>query len=497
MPDWDRLIAWWHSLRCQTSEQILGRLRYETAWLAYPRFPTLVRAGCEEAARRCRPQSNFRWSGEPARNGPPSAGASLLARFQANYFDWPIQAGEIESWIAANPPGAWPSWHPYPTSLRIVNWIRAAPLTPVAAKSLAAQAAFLDNNLEFHLGGNHLLENAGALLAAGLFFEGPDAARWRSRGLDLLCREVRAQVLSDGGHRERSPYYHLRMTRLVEGITALLAARGALVPPELEQAARDMSAFHQALRHLDGSLPLFHDSLEPAEPLPPARGPLSFPASGYYVLDIPEGRLIADYGAPGDSPNPGHHHAGIFSFEISTPAGKVIVDSGTPTYDPGPRRDRLRSTAAHNTVRVDARDQFQVWGGFRVGRRASVSEVVEQREGSCHSITAAHDGYRRLGVEHRRLIVALPGTGWLILDDLTGRGSHLVESFLHLAPGFESLGWKVVPFGFPGPPRRIDDTYSPAPAVEEPAQTLVLGGHVDLPCRFGYLVAPPEMRYNR
>ncbi|MBI3664751.1 MAG: alginate lyase family protein, partial [Acidobacteria bacterium] len=330
-----------------------------------------------------------------------------------------------------------------------------------------------------------------------------DADRWEARGLDLLCRELKEQVLPDGGHFERSPYYHLRMTRLATEVVDLLAAFGRPVPPELAAAARKMRHFHLALRHQDGGLPLFHDSLGSDSAEPPAAddAACSFPATGYYLLEGPEGRLIADYGAPGDCYNPAHQHAGIFSFEISCGSRRVVVDSGTETYDPGPRRDRLRSTAAHNTVRVDGRDQFQVWHGFRVGRRAWVSGVEERHEPHFQALSAVHNGYTRRGVDHRRSIVYLPGAGWLIADDVTGRGSHRLESFLHLHPeiavtveagrvSLMPLGWVVLPFGPATSFEIIPDTYSPAPGRAQPSETLVFQAGPGLPCRFGYFLAP-------
>jgi uncharacterized heparinase superfamily protein len=409
----------------------------------------------------------------------------------------------MENWIAANPPGTWPSWHPYPTSLRIVNWIRAAPLPPAVAESLAMQVVFLERNLEFHLGGNHLLENARALLAAGCCFEGPAAERWKTTGLELLCRELRKQVLPDGGHCERSPYYHRRMRRLVADAIELLAAAGGKVPPEWPEAAARMETFERALRHQDGGLARFHDSLgDDDRRLPPSPElPRSFPHSGYCILDGPHGRLIADYGAPGAAANPGHQHAGIFSFEISCGSCRVVVDSGTETYELGPQRSRLRSTAAHNTVRVDGQDQFEVWGGFRVGRRAWVGQIHEHRGPNYGVISAAHDGYDRLGVEHRRSIVSIPGAGWLILDDLAGRGLHNLESFLHLGPGISAaveegrvelapLGWNLLPFGLTKHPTVLSDYHSPSPGHNEPSETLLMAALRTLPCRCGYFLGP-------
>ena len=125
---------------------------------------------------------------------------------------------------------------------------------------------------------------------------------------------------------------------------------------------------------------------------------LQYPASGYYILDQPAGRLIADYGAPGSSYNPGHQHAGIFGYEISADQGRVIVDTGASSYEAGAERDSLRGTAAHNTIRVDETNQFRVWGAFRAGRRAFVHDVQARSGRGWHSMTGRHDGYRHVGV---------------------------------------------------------------------------------------------------
>jgi hypothetical protein len=37
-------------------------------------------------------------------------------------------------------------------------------------------------------------------------------------------------------------------------------------------------------------------------------------------------------------------------------------------------------------------------------------------------------------VTHQRTVAYQRGNGWSILDELTGRGSHKVESFIHFAP---------------------------------------------------------------
>ena len=249
---------------------------------------------------------------------------------------------------------------------------------PSWTKSLSHQAAFVEANLEFHLGANHLIENAFALLIAGLFFRGTAARRWERKGLELLTAELDEQALPDGGHVERSVSYHVRVNQVCREALCLLQANQRPMPLTLHDVHERMSSFTESMRHCDGNLPLFHDAQwiedadwnrfssaedrpRPDHPSRPVFTLLEYPSSGYYILDQPAGRLIADYGAPGSSYNPGHQHAGIFSYEISCMQGRVIVDTGTGSYEAGAERDHLRGTAAHNTIRIDETNQFVVW----------------------------------------------------------------------------------------------------------------------------------------
>ena len=114
----------------------------------------------------------------------------------------------INRWIAENPPRQGNGWEPYPTSLRIVNWVKWALVGNVLEvqwkHSLAVQARWLQKRLEWHLLGNHLFANAKALIFAGAFFDGQEAEAWLAKGLEILVREIPEQVLDDGGHFERS-----------------------------------------------------------------------------------------------------------------------------------------------------------------------------------------------------------------------------------------------------------------------------------------------------
>ena len=134
----------------------------------------------------------------------------LNAEGAAGRTEW--HAELIERWVEENPPGFGNGWEPYPTSLRIVNWVKwvfaGNDLSEKTVESLAVQTRLLEKRIEYHLLGNHLLANAKALVFAGLFFKGEEAGRWLKKGMQIFLSQLPEQVLPDGGHFERSPMYH-------------------------------------------------------------------------------------------------------------------------------------------------------------------------------------------------------------------------------------------------------------------------------------------------
>lgn len=367
----------------------------------------------------------------------------------------------VEGWTAANPPGARPAWEPFPTSRRIVNWIKCAmsggTLPPSVIDSLALQVRHLSGRVEHHLAGNHLIANAAALVFGGLFFDGAQASRWSGKGLRLLLREVEEQVLSDGGHFERSPMYHSLVLEDLLDVINLLGAYPEGVPSELRDrrgelvdAARRMLSWLAATVHPDGGLAFFNDSTFGVSPtyrelreyagrldLRPWETALSdvhhLPESGLVRATSPDGRTLVlfDVGPVGPDYQPGHSHCDSLSLEISRDGERLLVNTGVSTYEGGEARSRERETAAHNTVRIDGREQSEVWASHRCGRRARPLEVAVGERWA----EAAHDGYRYLPgrpIHRRRLVVENEGVQ--VIDTVEGGGEHLLEWFMHLHP---------------------------------------------------------------
>jgi uncharacterized heparinase superfamily protein len=363
----------------------------------------------------------------------------------------------IERWIEENPPGYGNGWESYPSSLRIVNWIKWAmnggKLSPRAIASLAIQIRFLCDRLEFHLLGNHLLANAKALIFAGAFFEQDEGGVWLSKGLAILRREIPEQILADGGHFERSPMYHgiiLEDLLDIENIGKAFGL-GAMIKAE---TIGNMRSWLEAMCHPDGGISFFNDAAFgisssltelnryaeklkfPVQKALP-NGVLRLAESGYIRLQTNDVVLLVDTAPIGPAYLPGHAHADTLSFELSLYDQRVMVNSGTSCYGSGLERLRQRGSAAHNTLIIDGQDSSEVWGGFRVARRAKVTSLRMSEVDDGYFIRASHDGYRRLSGRniHARSWL-LNNDSLVIEDDVTGMFT-VAEIRFYLHPDVE------------------------------------------------------------
>jgi hypothetical protein len=375
-----------------------------------------------------------------------------LWTYNLNYMDWleqeDITIEECEKWIdrfiddlTDNHIGQ----DPYPIALRIINWIKFFCKHPECQSkrrndSMYAQTLLLERKLEYHLLGNHLLEDSYALTIAAIYFH--DFRLFR-KASGLLRKQLNEQILPDGAHYEQSPMYHcILLDRLLDCINFslnnyLFDGQTVFTDFLCQQAAR-MLGHLQSIIYADGSIPLLNDAangIAPtatqlfryAERLGIRWQPLNLGACGYRKLSTSSMELIADIGNISATYQPGHSHADTFSYELRIGGQQVIVDTGISTYNKNQRRQYERSTAAHNTVSVDGLDSSQVWGGFRVGKRATVTVLQD----TFSELIARHDGFGRNVIHQRRFL--LTANELCIEDHIIGQPTHAV-SYLHFSP---------------------------------------------------------------
>lgn len=362
----------------------------------------------------------------------------------------------IDTWIDENPPGDGNGWEPYPLSLRIVNWIKWAQagnkLTSVWRHSLAVQVRYLCKRIEWHLLGNHLFANAKALIFAGLYFNSKEADRWYENGMAIYQRELSEQVLPDGGNFELSTMYHSIFTEDLLDILNVHERYDINPPDDLTDVLVRMLNWLMVMSHPDGEISLFNDAafnvaVTPKElfayanrlgvSLQPRHDNVSYlKDSGYARVNYKNMVLLADLAAIGPDYLPGHAHADTLSFELSLYDERLFVNSGTSVYGTGKQRLLERKTAAHNTVVIDGEDSSEVWSGFRVARRARVTDVLVMQENDGAVIKASHNGYKRLsGMPVHSREWAFFGGQLQVTDLISGSGRHVVTAMYHLHPG--------------------------------------------------------------
>ena len=304
---------------------------------------------------------------------------------------------------------------PFPISLRGLNWIKFLTKFNVKDKkiddSLYAQYYILMDKLEYHLLGNHLLENGFSLLFGAYYFEDEI---FYEKAKDILITELEEQILDDGAHFELSPMYHqLMLFRLLDCINLVQknSWKNKDLLQYLEKKASLMLGWLENISYKNGEIALLNDS---ANKIAPNSNELfkyalrlniktiseNLSESGYRKVKKENYECIVDVGNVGASYIPGHAHADTFNFELYVNNKPFIVDTGLSTYNTGKLRDDERSTKSHNTVEIDSQNSSEVWGGFRVANRANVFNLIEKED----YVEATHDGYKKkFGILHTRI----------------------------------------------------------------------------------------------
>lgn len=346
---------------------------------------------------------------------------------------------------------------------------------------------------------NHLMgEYAGLFVGAVTWPMWRESMRWVARAKSGLEREAVTQNARDGVNREQATWYHHevadmmlhcgligraneydfskgyweRFEAMLEYLASIMDVNGHVpmfgdaddaVIVRLDQDGdsdvyRSLLAtgavlfgrgdfkikavrFDDKSRWLlgDGAAKRFHELADGDVRLPVRR---EFPEGGYWVLGDQfetekEVRMIADAGPLGYLSIAAHGHADALSFTLSIYGREILIDPGTYAYHTQKMwREYFRGTSAHNTLRVDGRDQSLTGGNFLWLRhaRASCEGYISTSERD--EWVASHDGYQGLRdpILHRRRIVLDKRVAEIrVEDELKGTGSHSVEIFWHLA----------------------------------------------------------------
>jgi hypothetical protein len=388
---------------------------------------------------------------------------------------------QLTSWFEQNPFARGINWaSALEVAFRALSWIWVdhlvgEELPPEFRAKLFTQlyrhGLFLENNLSIYFSPNtHLLGEALALHALGLFF---GHKQWEQLGARTMQEQMQRQVHDDGSHVEQSAYYHLYALDMFL-LHAILANPGPAYLAKLERMADYLDALLGAPRQLpslgdDDGGRLFHPfgprsqfgraTLATAavffdreqwiaghgdldsqarwwigdRAVPPGGGAYSsrlFPDAGLAVMCSGASQVIVTAGSFGPW-SAGHAHSGVLSILARSGDLEILIDPGTHTYTADPRwRHWFRSTEAHNTVRIDGRDQAVPAGPFRWKNPPAVEILSWETDADC-DILDAQCSYR--GFTHRRRVEFRKPDLILVTDQIAGPpGAHDVEQLWHL-----------------------------------------------------------------
>ena len=406
---------------------------------------------------------------------------------------------ELTSWMQANPPLTGINWASMlELAFRSLSWLWALqffvepeaaddrPWTVDLLLGLDRQLAHVERNLSYYFSPNtHLLGEALALYVAGCALpELAASARRAATGRRILAVEMDRQIAADGGHCERSAHYHRYALDFYLLALAVARATGDSMAADFERAAGRLSSAARLLADDAGRLPHFGDddggALLPLTGREPddARDSLAIaaallnrpdlqtggaaeetlwfgaenafhiphsefhipsnalPETGYYVSRSTNGdHLVIDAGPHGYQ-NGGHAHADALSLTFTMRGVPLLIDPGTVCYTTDPElRDRLRSSAMHNTLTVDGRSQSVPNGPFHwthIARAHMNRWAPGDNVDGFDWFDGAHDGYAP--IEHRRRVLARHGDLLVVADFVDAEDRHAAAVHWHFDP---------------------------------------------------------------
>tara|TARA_Y100001958_G_scaffold152612_1_gene139011 strand:+ start:23526 stop:25124 length:1599 start_codon:yes stop_codon:yes gene_type:complete len=312
--------------------------------------------------------------------------------------------------------------HSYPISIRIINVIKFFSFhnktNKVLLKKIFQELIHLVNNIEHHLRGNHVLENAISIYAGGVFFKNK---KIKKIGFNLLKKELKEQILDDGMHFERSPMYHLILFERILDLFNIIKSYEKRDCDILVKYSKKMMSLALNWNKLK-RVPMMQDSTyfnsnrlnEIFNYYKKIIGikvdKSKFSKSGYRVLKNDKYQIFLNIGNISPDYQPGHSHADELNFEIYKNNYPIIVDTGISTYEKTERRLFERSTVSHNCLSINNENSSEVWSSFRVGQRAKV--IIE--DDKFNLVSGFHDGfykkyntfiYRKWKVDKNKIII--------------------------------------------------------------------------------------------
>lgn len=392
---------------------------------------------------------------------------------------WTLVAAHLQEWLTRGRRGHGAAARLEAQTRRVTNLIQLATifaaeleadpeLRRALLESIYTDATSLAVTLPRHPADVWLVVGARALFTAGRFFDGEEARGWIETATGILWRQLRDLVHDDGGLRDRSPARQALVLAEYLEVLACLWANVEEIPAWERKRVRVMTYCLARLLHPDGELalgdggpivvphpghelmavaavvleePAFASTAELPGVWPVAilgarsrrvyqaltrapqggAAPRALRRTGFYVLPGDDGDVMIL-----DAAGSGAGRSGSFAFECSVGGRLLVVGPGAGADDGHPFASWARSPQARNVL-VDRR-VFTA----PPGRSTVEPEVYWTMRDGLLCFTGVDQ--RGADLRHRRCVFCLPGSFWIVCDELVGGGQWEGESLVHLHP---------------------------------------------------------------
>lgn len=334
----------------------------------------------------------------------------------------------------------------------------------------------LARRLEYHKGelsGNHVINNARAMLLAGHCAKVPQLVSFAR----ALIAERLPKLIKSGFLREGSSHYQFLFTRWVLELMMLARERedhetAALIEPYLSDLFAACDFFRVRSANEDFLTPTFGDISPDAEPgwlnelstsalvckspasgrrgwarlFPDARSLnisqvsmtgawRAYPDAGWYRLDFLDWVAIWHAESSDGPAIASHAHHDTCSLVLYRKGHEVLIDPGRFDYSGSPFGNYGISTDGHNSVSLDDRAPMLSRGDrlFPALYREAICNVVHLEHETEVLVQITHNGFERLGcgiAEHNRTFT-FRKEEVLIQDVFQGIGSYRMEARFH------------------------------------------------------------------
>jgi hypothetical protein len=379
---------------------------------------------------------------------------------------------QIESWLALGDPG-------YPRTIDTGRRMEALvyshymfvsrlQASTVDADFNARMLASIHEQCEFLYRPEHwrrfsnwgTFENSGFADAAVMFPEFKRSQEWLREITFRMRTQLHLSYDEDGMHIEVSPSYHahelkvwcdfVRLTelnripnpwpsqnfqpaprdllRLPALALAYIVTPTGAYPQVGDTDRREEVDYLQFLSDFFDDPQLKFVATKGKEGRPPAEISKAFPTTGYFYLRSGWGSDSESFGkqtyvlVDATINKPWHAHLDALNVLLTANGKDLIVDPGRFTYNDGPEREQFLSSAAHNTVVINKKNQL---------KSDPKPEVQYQffESFDCVSAWRSQDGVR-----HERSVLFVKPDYVIVIDKLKGSGRNSYDQYWHLNP---------------------------------------------------------------